>query len=69
MTNLNKVNLNKPIQMVDLSKPVRLYLKPYRRTPEDDLHDLREREWKDEINRQACREFLRRNPSGRINFN
>ena len=69
MNNLNKVNLKKAIQLVDLSKPIRTYPKSYVRTPEDDLYDKREREWKDEINRQACREFLRRNPSGRINFN
>lgn len=69
MTNLEKVNLKKPNKLVDLSKPVRLCLKPYTRTPEDDLYDLQERRWKDEVNRKACMEFLRNNPTGRINFN
>lgn len=69
MTNLAKVNLKKPIQLVDLGSPINTCLKPYVRTPEDDLYDLQERQWKDEVNRKACIDFLRRNPSGRLNFN
>lgn len=62
-------NLNKRTEMVNLTVPIYTLGKPYVRTAEDDRIDRAEREWKDELNKQARLEFLRRNPSGRINFN
>lgn len=69
MSNLNKINLTKRIKMADLTVPIYMLGKPYVRTAEDDKRDRAEREWKDELNKQARLAFLRRNPSGRINFN
>ncbi len=38
----------------------------YTRTQEDEEQERIERAWKEERNTRACRDFLRRHPTGRI---